>query len=251
MSNRFLCLLVFALMLFPAGCANHDKRPKVPAGQSHYMLGLSYLRQQNVTAALKEFIEAEKLTPLNNNYQNALAQTYHMKKAYREAETHYLKALKINSNDPEIQNNLAALYLDTGRYDEAADYFRKASSNILFEKQEIALTGLGVALFKKGDYFEAVTAYKEAIKRNASYPVSHVRLGDTYLAMDKADLALEEYQLAVSLAPNYQDAHYQAGMAYMKADEREKAAKSFLEVVRIDPATELGRQASDFLKLLE
>ncbi len=251
MLNRFLCLLVLSMLLIPAGCATSPKVPKAPPGQSHYMLGLSYLRQQNVTGALKEFIEAEKLDPLNSDYQNALAQAYHLKKAHSEAEAHYLKALEVSADNPEIQNNLAALYLNTGRHDEAIDYFRKASSNILFGQQELALTGLGVALLKKGDYLEAVTAFKEAIMRNRSYPLPYVRLGDTYLAMGKADMALEEYQRALMLAPDYQEAHYQTGLAYMKINERQKAAKSFSEVVRIDSGTEFGRQASDFLRLLE
>lgn len=243
-------ILVFVVLAFAlvSGCSI-GKQQRNDA-ESHYMLGVSYLQEQNSTQALKEFLQAAELAPGRADVQQALAQAYYQKKAYQLAEKHYLKALELTPDDPQIENNLAALYLNMQRWNEAIRYFRKASKNLLFSSAEVALTGAGVASFQKGDNVEAIAFYKEAIAANPGYAPAFLHLGEVYSAMDKPDLAVGEYRHAISLVPDYAGAHYQLALAYLKLGDRGRAESHFREVIRITPEGETAMLSRDYLKLL-
>jgi len=240
-------ILLLAIFLL-AGCGGEKK--EVDQGEAHFILGVSYLRENNPTLALKEFRLAAQSKPESAHIQAALAQAYYLKNAFPEAEEHYLKALKLDSNNSQVQNNLAALYLDMGRWNDAILYFKKAASDLTFTNAEVALTGLGYAYLQKGEYLEAVTACKEALEHNHRYPPAYLRMGEAYYALDKTDLAIEAFRQALSLAPDYSAAHYKLGLAYMKTGETGKAISSFQEVIRLAPDSEQGHLAADYLKLL-
>ena len=67
--------------------------------------------------------------------------------AFPDAERHYLRAVRLDRDNPLYQNNLAALYLDMERWDDAISHFRKAADNLLFTNPEVALTGIGYAYY--------------------------------------------------------------------------------------------------------
>lgn len=242
-----LILAVGALTASFAACT--PAKPRKNPAEAHYILGISYLQEQDPTRALKEFLTAADLDPRNADIQGSLAQAYHLKKAWPEAEKHYLKALRLSGDDPQVQNNLAALYLDMERWDDAIRYFRKASENLLFTNQALALTGVGYAHARKGENLEAVSAYQKALQENPRSMQARLLLAESYYALDRTELAVEELLRVVSQSPGEVRAHFQLGLAYMKAGKKEKAAASFREVLRLAPESELGAQAAQYLKL--
>lgn len=245
-------LMLLLTLLFTAACGSlSEKQPAAPKGESNYMMGLSYLRQQQLTAALKEFMAAVEADPQNADFQNALAQTYQFKQAYPQAEEHYLKAIALSNGNPQYQNNLAALYLDMQRWDEAIKYFRAASSNLLFGSQAIALTGMGVAYFQKGEYPQAIAAYQEAIKNNSRFAAAYLRMGEAYYALGKWEEALTAYHRALDINPDSPEGHYRLGLAYMKSHQKDKAIVAFSEVLRLAPTSEFATLSKGFLETLK
>lgn len=241
--------LVLLLSLSLAACGGPRKSSNV--GQVHYILGLSYMQEQNITLALKEFLLAEEVDPDNADIQASLGQAYQLKKALPLAEEHYLRALKLKPDDPRLQNNIGSLYLDMKRWDEAGRYFQTAASNLLFTNPEVALTGLGFAHYNQGRYHDAIAAYKQALGQDPRYLQAHFRLGEAYYALDKLDLAIAAYQQAQALAPGEALIHYQLGLCFMKKDQKHKAIEAFAESIRLAPGAETARLAADYLKLLQ
>lgn len=244
---RWIALLMIVALL--AGCGAAAKRNKEAA--AHYTLGLSYLQERNTTKALQEFLLAEEANPDGVDVHASLGWTYQLKKAYPEAEQHYLRALELSRNAPLYQNNLATLYLDMERWDDAIRLFREASSNLLFANPEVALTGMGYAYVQKGEYLDAVTACKKALEHRPRYPQAHLRLGEAYYALEKTDQAIAAFQEALAIAPDFVWAHYRLGIAYVKERQVEAAIASFREVTRISPDSEAGRLAADYLEILQ
>lgn len=240
-------LLLFALFCL-SGCAVGEKRRN--DAQVHYMLGLSYLQEPNDTLALREFLAAESFNPYNGDIQMALGQAYQMKKAYAEAERHYQRALEIDEGNPLYQNNLAALYLDLERWDDAIRLFRQASTNLLFANSEVALTGLGFALARKGDQPAAIAAYSQAIERNPRYLLPRLRLGELYLAQNQLELALNELKQALMLAPASAEGHFLLGMTRLKGRQGQLAETAFREAVRLGAESEFGKKAALQLRQL-
>lgn len=245
------CLMVFQVLLLAllmTACAGGLTQKK--QGEVHYMLGLSYLGEQNATLALKEFLQAEQFDPKNATIQAALGQTLQLKQAYGEAEAHYALALKYRPGDPTLHNNLGALYLDMQRWDDAIRHFQAAASNLLFTTPEVSLTGMGDAYYHKGDYLQAVAAYKKALRQKARYGMANLRLGETYYALGKIDLAIGEYRKAIKTFPEYALAYYRLGLAQSRKGARDEAIEAFRKVKELVPGTELAQLASDSLELL-
>jgi Tfp pilus assembly protein PilF len=245
--RNFIALLLAAIIIL-GGCVRETSRNNPAA--AHYTLGISYLREPNPTMALKEFLKAVEIAPDNPEYQVALARAYLLKKAHEESERHYLKAIRLNPEQPDYYNDLGALYLEMGRWNDAIINFRKAANNLLFANPALALTGIGYAHHQKGEYLDAVAAYRRALEQDRNFVQAHVHLGKAYDALGKPEFAIREYREALSKSPGYVPANYQLGMAYMKEKEGEKAIAEFETVIELVPNSDYGRQAEEYLDLL-
>jgi len=218
--------------------------------KSHYTLGISHMQSGSPTMALKELLQAAKIDSGDAEIPAALAQAYQAKKAYPEAKKHYQRALDISGNDPRYQNNLGALFIDMEEWDKAIESFGKAAENLLFMRTEVALTGIGYAYFKKGDFPAAVNYYQQARGIAPGFAPISMRLGEVYYALGQDVPARDELEKAIKLSPNYSEAHYRLGLINLREKNIRKAAEEFRQVVALSPDSEWGLQAANFLKTL-
>jgi tetratricopeptide (TPR) repeat protein len=250
MLNRMLMAGLSSLLIMTA-CVPVEKAPSDKASaEYHYMMGVSALNEQNPTEALKELLQAEKFNDRDPEIQNALAQAYWIKQALELAEDRFKRAIALSNNDPKYFNNLAALYLSMERYDDAISAFQNAADNLLFDRPEMAWTGIGLANFQKQDYPAAQRAYQKAISINPRYYMAPFRLGELYYNQERPVEALEMFTRTITLAPDFPDGYYWQGLVYMKTKEPAKAKKAFLEVIRLDPKSENARLAVNYLKII-
>lgn len=238
--------VLLLMILFGCGISVEQKNQ----AKSHYTLGLSHMQSGSPTMALKELLQAAKIDSGDAEIQAALARAYQGKKAYSEAKRHYQRALDISGNDPRYQNNLAALYIDMEEWDKAIDYFGRAAGNLLFMRTEVALTGMGYAYFKKGDYPAAVNAYQEARTIAPGFAPISLRLGEVFYALGQDAAARAEFEKALKQSPNYSEAHYRMGLVHLREKNLRKADEEFRQVVELSPESEWGQQSASFLKTL-
>lgn len=247
MSYRTFSVVLLSILL--AACASTSEIP--PQASPHYTLGLAHLQSGNPTLALKEFLQAQENDPDAPQVQAGIARAYQAKKAYTLAEQYYKKALLLSDNDPMYQNNLAALYISMERWDQAIDYFNKASENLFFVRIELALMGKGYAYYRKGDYPTALQAYREAEAVAPRLAPLHFHIGETYAALGRQELASRSYEKAIFYAPAYSEARYQLAILLLK-DQQIDAAKEHLQtIVEQDPLSDWGYKSAEFLKSLK
>lgn len=240
----------FMLMILPACVPVEKTKSDSSKADYHYMMGVSALNEQNPTEALKELLQAEKFNSKDPEIQNALAQAYYSKQALDLAEEHFKRAIALSNKEPKYINNLGALYLDMERYDDAINAFQEAADNLLFDRPEIAWTGIGWANFQKQDYPAAERAYQKAIAANPRYFMAPFHLGELYYSQDRPVEALEMFTRTTQLAPDFADGYYWQGLVYMKTKEPAKAKNAFLEVIRLAPKSESARLAANYLKII-
>ncbi len=239
----------FALML--TGCAPATKvADNKQQADSHYKMAVAHLQANNPTLALKELLAAVQNDPENSAIHAALGQVYQRKKAYLQAERHYLRALELSDNDPRYQNNLATLYLDLQRWDEAIDYFDKASRNLLFIDAHVAAAGKAYALFKKEDYASALKGYDEALGLAPRYAEAHYLKSRVYLAMENSEMAEYELRQAIDIVPQFLQARYELGMMLLEQGKPEEAKNEFQLIVNFAENSEWGVKAKKILKTL-
>lgn len=248
--HLFLTGLTFLAISLAACVPYEETKPAKENAQYHYMMGVSALDEQNPTEALKEFLMAEESDKNDPQIQSGLAQAYWLKQAYSLAEVHFKNAIALSKDDPKYYHNLAALYLSMERYDDAISAFQTAAENLLFDRSELAWTGIGLANFHKQDYPAAERSYRKAMALNPRYYLAPFHLGELYYNQDRPVEALDMFTLTIELAPGFPNGHYWQGLVYMKIKETDKAKQSFLEVLRLAPQSETGRLAKDYLKII-
>jgi Tfp pilus assembly protein PilF len=249
MKYLIVCLGLFAVL---TGCAatttpsNEKQQAEV-----HYKMSVVHMQANNPTLALKELLAAVSYDPENSKIHAALSQAYKQKKAYVQAERHYLKALELSDNDPRYQNNLAALYLDMERWDDAIVYFGKAADSLLFVDAHKAAAGKGYAYFKKQDYGAALAAYDEAIELSPRFAEGHFFKSRVYQQQMNMDMVEIELRRAIELKPKFLQAHYELGMLLLDAGQLPEAVAELELTVNFAETSDWGVKAKRALKTLQ
>ena len=246
---RYIPIMLTLTLLFSSGCAlNQGEKNRFTY---HYQMGQSFYAENNFTGALVEFTEAEKLLPKNPQLLNDLGLAYFRKGHFDLAEKKYLKALDQKPNYSDARNNLGVNYLEMKRWDDAIAQFKLVQEDIFYTGQENAAVNMGLAYLGKGEYEQALSVLRSAVARNGGDFRTRVHLGRVYFAMDRTELAVEEYRKALELNGSYANAHYYLALAQVKLGDSKKAKAAFNEVVRIAPDSELGQLSREYLDLLK
>ncbi len=245
----FLLGMLLTTVCLTSACTLSEEARKKES--YHYQMGLSYLGEDNITGALVELTEAEKIVPDNPELLNYLGMAYFRKNKFDIAEQKYLKALKLRPVYSEARNNLGVNYLEMKRWDDAIQQLKIVSEDIFYQNQEAATINLGLAYFGKGDYQEALSIFRTALTTNPVDPRLWLNLGRVYFALDKTDLAITEYKKAAEIQKDYANAYYYLGLAYVKVKDNNPASAAFKDVLRIAPDSEIGLLSREYLDMLK
>jgi len=241
-----LCLM----MLIGLGACANPARLQEQAG-GHIRMSTAYLAASQYNGALKELLQAEKLTPEDPQVHFLLGVTYHGKGLDDKAIAEFQRAVTLKPDDSEAHNYLGAIYLEKGRWDDAIASFKRALANIVYETPATALYNLGRAYYEKGQYDTAMRHYQDAAAKEPDGVLMHwIEKGMGVTSLTKGDLdgAVRHLRKAIALAPSLAESHYWLGLCYRKLGRSEDAVKSFQAAVKLAPESEFGRKAGDQLK---
>ncbi|MDI6812585.1 MAG: LytR C-terminal domain-containing protein [Deltaproteobacteria bacterium] len=144
--------------------------------------------------ALKELEEAHHREPNNLKIVNVLTQCYEDLGDWQRAEELYLEALE-ESNNPALANNLCFSYYLAGRYEKAAEGFRK-----LLKEHPHSTTvrnNLGLVLTRMGKQEEALALWEKAEGKDAAAQ----RLCQALTALGLMQSGSQEKQVAGNVGP--------------------------------------------------
>lgn len=95
--------------------------------------------------------------------------------------------------------------------------------------------GLAEKYAGAGDFATAETLYREVIARFPGHYGARMGLGDMFLAMDRVDDAIVEYENAARLNPDNPTAYVSMGAAFIQKGEFDTAVNECEEALFIDP----------------
>jgi Tfp pilus assembly protein PilF len=232
-SNRTpLSLLLGLLLAAPLlGGATCSSRPDPKAREQaaiHYDLGVQSMRSCDARGALSEYRKAIELDPELELAHHALGLLYHLSFADQaSAIVHYQKAITLQPKFSEAYTNLANVYLDQGRYDEAIALYEKALSDILYRTPFIAENNLGWCYYKKGEVQTAIAHIRSALVANAQFCLGHRNLGLIYGESGDPQKSADAFAQYVKHCPEMPDAHFRYGAALLKLQDTEGARREF------------------------
>ena len=85
---------------------------------------------------------------------------------------------------------------------------------------------------------------------NPSYQIPPFRLGELYYNQDRPVEALDMFTRSVELEPGFFPGFYWQGLVLMKMKDTAEAKKSFQEVIRLAPNSELARLSEKYLEII-
>ena len=246
-SILLFCLLV-SLSLF--SCATDMAMHKDQA-EAFRRLGEGYLAEGNSTAALREFLKAEKLYEKDAFLQSDLGFAYFAKEEFDLAIVHFKKALELKPDYSEALNKMGVVYGRLGQWDSAISSFNRALDNLLYATPHVALCNLGEAYRGKKDYERSIDSYGKALKANPRFPTALRGLGLTYMAMGDYEAAISSLEKAVQYAPRFALAYFDLGRAYAGQSATGTAISAFRMVIGLTPDTPLADRALDEIRKLQ
>ena len=248
---KILVTMIMVLSLFACvSVTPESQQTDLQRATIHYQMAMANLQANNPTGALKELLLSIELDPENAAIQIALAQTYQRKKAYPQAEKHYLIALDLSDNDPRYQNNLASLYLNLQEWDKAIYYFDLAAHNLLYVDTAVSITGKGYAYFKKGDYQTALGYLNEAIELAPRYASPYYFKSQIYSDMGNIGKQKLSLQRAIQIEPKFLEPRYQLALILAQENAIAEAIEQLEAIIDYSPGTAMAFKAEDLLQTL-
>tara|TARA_Y100001960_G_scaffold7310_1_gene7261 strand:+ start:968 stop:2242 length:1275 start_codon:yes stop_codon:yes gene_type:complete len=130
-------------------------------------------------------------------------------------------------------NDLGAIYLKLGKYEEAIKQFKKALE--VDPNYTIGPFLFGNIYTDAKNYQEKINDFKDVIKTNREYARAHNYLGLTYLKKKNYSAAKNSLLESIKVNPKYAKANNNLGVLYEKMGDTAKAIESYQMAQRIDP----------------
>jgi len=150
-----------------------------------------------------------------------------------KAESSCATALDLNPNLDVVHTALGELYSSTGKYDEAADEFRRALE--IDPSSAVSLIGLGDVYSSQNRPDDAEVALRRAIGLHPGDSNAYNRLGYFLYRFGRYEEAVEQYQQVVALTPEDMNGYSNLGTAFMLMGNFAAAAPAFQQAIDIEP----------------
>ncbi len=158
--------------------------------------------------------------------------TYFRNKEWKNSETLWLSAVKVNPNIASIKAALALTYSQEGKSNLAIKEYKKA---IALNSQEVSIfNALAYEYQKKGDFDLAIQTYKESLK---ILPTSKVALGNLaliYEAKNQDNLAVNYYLRAIEADPKDSFLHYRLALNYDRQSKYKEAIEEYKQTIKFN-----------------
>jgi len=152
---------------------------------SNYM-AQSYLQLNKTEKAIDAYEQSIRLNPYRDDTHITLGNLYFSLDRYRDAETEYKEAFRINPGATS-QYSLGQVYLELEQYNDAENAFNKVKQ--LNPESPNGKFGLGLTLSAQGRYDEAISRFKEAISKDNEFYDAYAEIGFAYADMGQMDEA--------------------------------------------------------------
>jgi protein O-mannosyl-transferase len=159
--------------------------------------------------------------------------TWRQAHMYCNAETLWQVTLARNPECWMAHNNLANIFLKTGRVEQALPHYEQTLA--LRPDLEKARYNLALAFSKKGRTDDAIEQYRKALETRPAYAEAHNNLAELLLRKGEVEEAINQYQEAIKLNPENTDAYKNLGAAFLQIGSMNDAIVQYGMAARLRP----------------
>jgi type IV pilus assembly protein PilF len=250
-----LSALALALPLL-GGCATTSPEAKAEherKARGHYEMAMNHLREGRTGVAITELENARRLDPNDPWTELALGEAFRLKARNEDAERHLKRAIDLRPDFHAARLNLAALYIQMGRYEETIELTQELLGDPTFPVPWKALTNQGYAYYKLEKRAEARAALENAVQYHEGYWPALLDLAILDADQGRHLEALEHLERVLAQKPGSiasAETHYRMAVAYLSLGNRDKAVHHLSVAIETRPSGEWGKRSADYLKRL-
>jgi len=152
---------------------------------------------------------------------------------WSSSETLFTHALVVTERNPVAHNNLAAVYLQSGRLQEAIPHIRRALEISPLDAQ--ANGNMGAAFFMQQQYDDAERHLTRALEVEPSNISFKVHLATILANAGKEDQAKKLFEEIIQRDPQRDDAILELGLIYIRSGNNQEAVQHLSKAARINP----------------
>jgi Tfp pilus assembly protein PilF len=250
----WFCVLA---LLLGIGCANSTRGPeealRLRRANSHFNLGLDYIRNDRVALGLRELLAAESFDPHSPRIHQGLANAYLMRGKPVEAEQHYLRTLEIDPTYHEARLNLSILYSQLTRYEESLTHTSMLVDDATFSGPWRALANKGLAEYRLGRIEEARHTLELGFEYRDDYWPTLLYLGILEAEEGRRLEGISLFRQVLEQEPGLEvqaQANYRIGEIYVALGKRERAIGFLRAAVAQTPGGQWGVKSEEYLNRL-
>ena len=249
MKRAILFALAAACAALVACAAPSAEKRKEAAARMQ--MGVTYLGQRNMPAAMRELQTAAELDPGNAEVDMVLGLVYQSRGDFAKAEESFREAIDKKPDYGEAHNNLGILLSSLGRSQEAIAEFEAAVSNVLYATPEIGYTNLGEEYRRKGDLRKSEEMFRRAIAFNGVHAPAWRGLAMVQGEKKEWAEAVKTLERCVEIAPAFALAWLDLGSARLRMGKDKEALAAFRNVLAHSTDPVLRTKATGFVNILQ
>ena len=244
-------LLLLPAVLLAACAGGRAPEERLPTVGQQLRLAQSYLNAGRIADALLAVDEALAIDPGRPPLYHFRGLIYFEAGDMEKAEQAFLDALEADSYYTDSHNFLGAVYSEMGRPIDAEREYQVALADPTYPTPELVHLNLALLYAEQGRNEEALRNFRKSVEISPRYYKGHFELASFLDGEGKLDEAATEYLVAL---PGYQssgDYHYRLGLTYFRLGDKQNARASLNKVLDISPGSENAAQATELLRLLD
>ncbi|ALG67678.1 type IV pilus biogenesis/stability protein PilW [Beggiatoa leptomitoformis] len=185
-------VLLITFMLLLNACSNQvtttenaigEKYKSNEKAEIYLQLGVQYMQRGqrgDYDIALDRLKKALSIDPDYPDAHNAIAVLYERIGQTEYAKIHYEKAVALNPQDSDAQNNYGQFLCKQDRWAEADAAFMKALENPVYRTPEIPYINAALCASRSRNYDKAETYLRKTIEINKKFPLALYHLASLY-----------------------------------------------------------------------
>lgn len=215
--------------------------------QTHFLLGLIYLKKATSEIDISTRFQCMTGEALEEHRTTA-------EQLLRKARQHFVKAAQDKQLASRSQNNIAAIDIHFGNYEEAVAAARMALEDLVYQEGHVARSNMGWAYFHMKKYENAVAQLTQALLAESKFCIARYRLARTYLESERTEDAVSEFEKTLRQGfpcNSIQEVYLYLGLAHVKLGHADDAARRFEECIAVSPASCVALECKKYLQLMQ
>lgn len=219
-----------------------------------YELGVDHLQNDRSPQAIGALLEAQRWDPTSERTELALAEAYRQQGRLTETEMHLKRALALKPNFHQAGLNLAALYIQTERYEEAVPQLQGLLDDPTFPGPWRALTNLGWAEYRLGRFDDSYRHLSLAVDYRPQHWPARFNLAILEAERGNRAAAIQHFQQVLQLSPGplaEAEVRFRLAEQLESSGDRQGARRQLTTASDLQPSGPWSRRSAEYLKTLQ